>query len=108
MRARLLSIALVIEACLVFFAALAVFALDVVGPAQALIGGLVFIAVLVLCARLVRYRAGIWLAWVLQGVLVATGILLPLMYFIGAGFLALFTYCFIKGRSLDRAKETPA
>jgi hypothetical protein len=26
------------------------------------------------------------------------------MYFIGAGFAAIWIYCFIKGRQLDRAK----
>ena len=98
----LLSIALILEAFLVFFAALAVFALEVVGPIEALVGGGAFIVVLVVCARLVRYPVGVALGWVLQAALVATGILLPLMYFIGAGFLALWTYCFVKGRSLDR------
>jgi hypothetical protein len=99
----LLSIALALESFLVFFAALTAFALDAVAPAVALGGGAALIVLLVLCARLVRYRRGVWLGWVLQGVLVATGILLPLMYLIGAGFLALWIFCFIKGRSLDRA-----
>ena len=108
----LLSITLALEACLVFFAALAAFALDAVSPVLALAGGAVLIALFVLCARLVRYPKGVWLGWVLQGALIAAGILLPIMYIIGAGFLALWIYCFIKGRSLDRArdhanKETP-
>ena len=108
----LLSIVLALEACLVFFAALAAFALDALSPLLALVGGVGLIALFALCARLVRYRYGVWVGWVLQGVLIAAGILLPIMYIIGAGFLALWIYCFIKGRSLDRArnhanKETP-
>ena len=108
----LLSITLALEACLVFFAALAAFALDAVGPVAALAGGVAFITLFVVCARLVRYQAGVWLGWALQGALIAGGVLLPIMYIIGAGFLALWIYCFIKGRSLDRArvnanKETP-
>jgi len=100
----LLSITLALEACLVFFAALAAFALDAVSPVFALVGGLALIVLFVLCARLVRYRYGVWFGWVLQGVLITAGILLPIMYIIGAGFLALWIYCFIKGRSLDRAR----
>ena len=98
----LLSITLALEACLVFFAALAAFALDAVSPIVALAGGLGLIALFVVCARLVRYPYGVWFGWVLQGALIAAGILLPIMFIIGAGFLALWIYCFIKGRSLDR------
>jgi hypothetical protein len=37
-------------------------------------------------------------------VLVATGILLPAMWVIGLGFAAIWIFCFVKGRQLDRAK----
>lgn len=105
----LLSITLALEAFLVFFAALTAFALQSLQPAVALGGGAAGIVLLAICARLVRYPVGVWLGWVLQGGLVAIGLLLPLMYLIGAGFLALWTYCFVKGRALDGAKkESPA
>jgi hypothetical protein len=100
----LLSITLALEAVLVFFVALAVFALKTLEPLPAFVGGAVFIVVLALCGRLVRYPAGVALGWVLQVALVAVGILVPLMYLIGAGFLALWIYCFVKGRQLDRRK----
>ena len=100
----LLSIVLMLEAFLVFFAALAAFGLDLVAAPLALGGGAALIVLLALDGRLVRYPAGIALGWVLQGVLIAIGILLPLMYVIGAGFLALWIFCFIKGRSIDRAR----
>ena len=99
----LLSITLALEACLVFFAALAAFALDVLNPVLALVGGVALIALFVLCARLVRYPQGVWFGWVLQGALIVSGILLPIMYIIGGGVLALWVYCFFKGRALDRA-----
>ena len=100
----LLSIVLMLEAFLVFFAALAAFGLDLVAAPLALGGGLALIVLLALDGRLVRYPAGVWFGWVLQGMLIAIGILLPLMYVIGAGFLALWIFCFIKGRSIDRAR----
>ena len=56
---------------------------------------------LLIASRLVRYDWGVWLGWVLQVVLVALGLLLPLMYFIGAVFLGIWIYCFVMGRRLD-------
>ncbi len=100
----LLSITLALEAFLVFFAALTAFALKAIDPVVALVGGAAFIVLLALCARLVRYASGSWFGWVLQVALVAVGILLPLMYVIGAVFLLLWAYCFFKGRQLDRLK----
>ena len=100
----LLSITLMLEGFLIFFAALSAFALGAVTPVQALIGGLVFIVLLAVAGRAVRYPAGRIFGWVLQVALIAIGIVLPLMYVIGAGFLALYAFCFVKGRALDRAK----
>lgn len=100
----LLSITLALEAILVFFVTLTAFGLRVLEPVAAFAGGAVLIVLLILAGRLVRYPWGVWVAWALQVVLVATGILLPIMFFIGAGFAGLFVFCFIKGRQLDRAK----
>jgi len=100
----LLSIVLLLEGFLVFFVALAAFSLRVLTPVQALVGGLVLILLLAVAGRAARYPAGRWLGWVLQLVIIALGLVLPLMYVIGAGFLALWAFCFAKGRSLDAAK----
>lgn len=102
----LLSITLVLDVFLVFFASLAVFALDLVSPPVAFGGGALLVALLLIAARLVRYPAGVWLGWALQVTLVATGVIVPLMYVIGAGFLALYAYCYFKGRALDRARAS--
>ena len=48
--------------------------------------------------------AGIWLGWSLQVALITIGVLLPLVYFIGAIFAVIWIYCFITGRRLDRQK----
>jgi hypothetical protein len=109
----LLSIVLVLEAILVFFVTLAVYGLKALEPAPAFIGGAVLIGALILTSRTVRYRWGVWLGWGMQAVLLATGILLPVMYFIAAGFIAIWIYCFVKGKQIDAAnfgtttKETP-
>ena len=100
----LLSIVLLLEAFLVFFAALTAFGLDLLPAGIALGGGAAYIVLLLLAGRLVRYDGGVWLGWALQLGLVALGLLLPLMYLIGAGFLALWIFCYLKGRSIDRAR----
>jgi len=101
----LLSIVLGLEAVLMFFVTLTAFGLKAVPPVTAFVGGGVLLLVLVLTAGLLRFRWGVWLGWVLQVVLIATGILLPIMFFIGAGFAAIWTYCFKKGRDIDRQRS---
>lgn len=107
----LLSIALGLEAALVFFVALAVFRFDRLPPAAAFGGGAVVILILLVAARTLRYRWGVWFGWALQAALIATGFLLPLMFFIGAGFAAIWIFCFVAGGRLDRrnaASTTPS
>jgi len=100
----LLSIVLGLEAVLVFFVTLTVFGLDILPPAQAFGGGAVFFVLLLLAGRLVRYPWGVWFGWVLQVALIATGIILPLMFVVAAGFLALWIFCFVRGRQIDADK----
>lgn len=100
----LLSIVLVLEALLVFFAMLVAFGLREVEPALAFGGGGVLIVLLVLAGGVLRHSWGLAFGWVLQAALVAIGIVLPLMYVIGAAFLALWIFCFVRGRQIDTQK----
>lgn len=103
----LLSIALLLEAILVFFVVLVVYGLQVLPPALAFGGGAALVVVLLLDGRLVRWPAGIALGWLLQAILISVGILVPMMYFIGAVFLAIWIYCFVTGTRLDRRNALP-
>jgi len=100
----LLSIVLILEAALLFFATLTIFGLKALEPLPAFLGGGIFIVLLVIDSRLVRYRWGVWFGWVLQAALLATGFLIPIMFVVGAGFVALWVYCFIKARDVDRQR----
>ncbi len=102
----LVSIALGLEALLVFFVTMAVFGLREVSPAVAFGGGAVLFVLLVIAAAYARFRWAIWLGWAMQVVLIALGLLLPVMYAIGAGFAAIFIYCFLTGRRLDRQNNS--
>jgi len=100
----LLSIVLVLEALLVFFAMLVAFGLRTIEPGLAFGGGGVLILLLVLAGGVLRHSWGVAFGWVLQAALVAIGIVLPLMYAIGAAFLALWIFCFVRGRQIDTQK----
>lgn len=104
----LLSIVLGLEAILVFFISLTVFGLHALPPVEAFGGGAVLALLLALGTRLVRYTWGVWVGWVLQAVLVATGILLPALYIAAAFFLALWIFCFVRARQLEPGRQVPA
>jgi formate/nitrite transporter FocA (FNT family) len=100
----LLSIALLLEAILVFFIVMVAFGLRVLPAGLVFGGGAVLVVLLLVTGRLVGRAIGVWTGWVLQAALIALGILLPLMYFVGALFLAIWIYCVVTGRRLDRQK----
>ena len=106
----LLSIVLVLEAFVLFFASLTFFGLNVLEPAlpawAALPLGGAAILVLLVTTALLRYPWGIAIGWVLQAALIALGILSPFMYLIGGGFALLWIYCFTRGRRIDRGRPT--
>ncbi|MBC7723730.1 MAG: DUF4233 domain-containing protein [Burkholderiaceae bacterium] len=98
----LLSIVLVLEALLVFFLVLVVFALKILPSGAAFGGGAVLFLLLIAVSRSLRHGWAVWAGWTLQVVLIATGFLEPFMFVIGIGFAGLWTYCFVTGRKLDR------
>lgn len=105
----LTSIALGLEAVVLFFATLTVRGLNPeLNPGLVLGGGAAFILVLGIVAGLQRHRWAVVLGGVLQVALIATGILVPAMYVVGVGFAALWAWCLWRGRKLDRARQQAA
>ena len=104
----LLSIVLLLEAFVIFFASLTIFGLKTLEPGlpawAALPAGGVFILLLLATTAVLRYPWGVAIGWVLQVALVALGILVPLMYVVGGGFALLWIYCFTRGRRIDRGR----
>lgn len=103
----LLAIALGLEAAVMFFVGLTVFGLRALPAPVALAGGAAAILILVAASALVRWPVGVGLGWVLQVALLATGLILPVMYGVGALFAGIWIYCFVTGRRLDRAPSAP-
>jgi hypothetical protein len=99
---------LVLEAAVMFFATLAIRGLTDLPDALVLGGGGGFLVLLVVVAMLQRYRWGVVLGGILQVVFIATGVLHPFMYVIGAGFAALWIWCLVRARRIEESRLTAA
>jgi hypothetical protein len=98
----LLSIVLVLEAMSLFFVVLVVNGRELLPTGVAFGGGLGAIVAILLVSRTLRWRWGVALGWLVQLGLVACGLLDPVMYVVAALFVAIWTYCLVKGTQLDR------
>lgn len=98
------STVLLLEAFVVLFATLVVFGLrsDTI-PVGLILGiGLTLSAVLVVSCALLTKPYGIALGWVLQVLVIATGIAEPMMFLVGVLFAATWLYGIRTGGRLDR------
>lgn len=85
-----------------FFPMLVVYGKGTLPPLAAFGGGILAIIVLAAASRLTGNRAGVGFGWLLQAAILATGFIEPFMFAVGAVFLALWVFCFVKGGQLDR------
>ena len=100
----LLSIVLLLEAVLLFFVTLVLFGLKTLPPAVAFGGGAAAVVVILITMSLMRWPVGFVLGWLIQAGLIALGLLNPVMYVVGAGFAAFWTWCLARGRQIDRKR----
>ncbi len=100
----LASTTLVLESLVVFFAGLVAKDLSEVPPGTALAvcGGLALTCLVT--TGLLRYRAGYLLGSVLQVAILATGLLVPVMFFLGAIFGILWTVALYQGARIERER----
>ncbi|PPI55247.1 DUF4233 domain-containing protein [Rathayibacter toxicus] len=89
------------ETIVVFLATLVAFGLKAADPVVALVGGGLVCLALVATLRLLKRPIGFRIGWALQFVIVASGLVVPIMFLIGTVFVALWTYCMITGTRLD-------
>ena len=102
----LLSIVLGMEAAVLFFFTLVVFGLKILEPAPAFIGGGGAFVLVLLLAGLQRHRWAVWAGGAVQLGLISLGLLAPVMLLLGAGFAALWLWCLLRGRQVDRARAS--
>ncbi len=98
----LLSIMLVLEACVLFFLVLNVGGAGVLPWSVALLGGAGFLVLMLVAGAGLRYRWGVVLGCIVQVLLALTGILVVLMYVVAAVFIGIWIFCLVKGIQIDR------
>jgi hypothetical protein len=101
----LLSIVLVLEAAVLFFATLAINGLSGIPDGIVLGAGGGLIVLFVVVAMLQRFAWGVVLGGILQVVLVATGLAHGFMFVIGAVFAALWVWCLVRARRIEESRR---
>ncbi len=104
----LLSIVLVLEAVVLFFATLAINGLTDIPTEVVVGGGLSAIVVFIAVAMLQRYAAGVVLGGALQVVLIASGFLVGAMFVVGAVFAGLWVWCLMRARRIEEQRRLAA
>lgn len=104
-KATLGSLVMVFESVVVFFATLVGFGLKVY-PDPAVIWGIgLGLSVVLMIFPAVLGRPGTYIAgWVLQFIVLSLGVWVPLMYLLGAVFLAMWAWGMIAGGTIDKAR----
>ena len=104
----LLSVVLALEAAILFFATLAVNGLTDI-PTELVVGvGGGLIVLFVVVAMLQRWSWGVVLGGILQALLIATGVVHPFMFVIGAVFAALWVWCLVRARRIETSRRLAA
>lgn len=102
------AVTLACEAMLVFFATLVAYALADPRQTSYLVAGGVLILLCLLCAGMLRSRAGYGLGWILQVVMIAGGFVVPMMFGIGVAFAVIWFFSLRIGGRVDREKAEVA
>ncbi|MGR2751710.1 DUF4233 domain-containing protein [Agromyces arachidis] len=114
-RRTLASIVLAFEVVVVFLAALVIWGLSREEGAGAglpewapLAGGGLVILALVGTMGVLRHEWAYGLGWAIQAVILASGLLNPAMFVVGAIFGGMWAYCMIVGARIDRDRAATA
>ena len=104
-KATLGSLVMVFQSVVVFFATLVGFGLQVY-PEPAVIWGVgLGLSVVLMIFPAVLGKPGTYLlGWILQGVVLALGIWVPLVFLLGTIFLGMWAWGMIAGGTIDRAR----
>ena len=100
----LASIVLGFELIIVILIGLTLFGLSTLEPRELglYIGGSLALVIIVALAVMRRGRVGIYLGWAVHVLMLASGILLPMAFLVGALFTGLWIFCMVKGAQIDR------
>jgi hypothetical protein len=102
----LATIVLGFESIVAFLAGLVIYGLRAlpapIEPWWGVVAGSLLALLMIATTRVVRYRWGIVLGWVLQGIIALGAFLVPALAIVALIFGAMYGYATIKGAALDR------
>lgn len=101
------STVLVLEALVVLLAIPIAINVSDANATYALIIGIALAGLLVLTVGVITRPIAVPIGWVLQVLIIASGIVVPTMFFIGGLFALLWFYAVRNGQRVDRARELP-
>jgi hypothetical protein len=99
---------LTLQAVVLFLAGLVMTGVTDVGFGVALSIGLSLAALCLVAAGSLRRPWGYWLGWAVQVISVGLGFVVPMMFFLGAVFGALWAGAYFLGARIDREKAEHA
>jgi hypothetical protein len=99
-----MSAVLAFEGLVAMFAGLVAMAQSSLGKGPSLIGAAVLMVLCFLAAGLLRTPVGVGLGWLLQVLMIGTGFWVPMMFFLGIVFAALWVTALRTGGRIDREK----
>jgi hypothetical protein len=101
------STVLVLEALVVLLAIPIAINVSDANATYALIIGIALAGLLVLAVGVITKPIAVPIGWTLQVLVIASGIVVPTMFFIGGLFALLWFYAVRNGQRVDRARELP-
>lgn len=101
------STVLILEALVVLLAIPIAINVSDANATYALVIGIALAGLLVLTVGVITKPIAVPIGWVLQVLVIASGIVVPTMFFIGGLFALLWFYAVRNGQRVDRARELP-
>jgi hypothetical protein len=107
-RRSMCAVMLVLQAVVLFLTGVVSVGMTDLGAGAALGMGLGLAVLCVLAAGLLRTSVGYALGWLVQVVSIALGFVVPLMFFLGVVFAALWVGAYVLGARIDRERAERA
>ncbi len=101
------STVLILEALVVLLAIPIAINVSDANATYALIIGIALAGLLVLTVGVITKPIAVPIGWVLQVLVIASGIVVPTMFLVGGLFALLWFYAVRNGQRVDRARELP-
>ncbi len=101
------STVLILEALVVLLAIPIAINVSDVNATYALFIGIALAGLLVLTVGVITKPIAVPIGWVLQVLVIASGVVVPTMFFVGGLFALLWFYAVRNGQRVDRARELP-